>query len=326
MVKLRRGFTLVELLVVIAIIGILIALLLPAVQAAREAARRSQCTNNLKQIALAVHNYHDVYQAFPRYAYGVATSSGMSNYQSMSAHMKLLPYVEQMPLYTQLNMKASWAAAPNDSLRKTIVSTFICPSDLTPPPNTSELGSCNYPVSAGSCLAWSTSTQQNGVFQLGRDTRFASITDGTSNTIMLGENIVGDNDGNVYRVGEMVRGVSFSGFAFPTQAQLETYGQSCDAAKSNHFSNIGFWWIKPTLGQTVFNTVAPPNWKWPTCFICSGCGESDNPGVAPARSRHPGGANHALGDASVRFISDTVDFSVYQAAGSIDGGEAVKEF
>src|SRR6187200_2715856 len=110
----RRGFTLIELLVVIAIIGVLIALLLPAVQAAREAARRMQCTNNLKQMALAVHNYHDANQTFP-YAYQ----------QSISHHARLLPYMEQSPLYEQVNFSFSYSNAVNDIPRNTRINNFI---------------------------------------------------------------------------------------------------------------------------------------------------------------------------------------------------------
>lgn len=327
----RKGFTLVELLVVIAIIGILIALLLPAVQAAREAARRAQCTNNLKQLALGVHNYHDIFRAFARYAYPV---SGYSQWQSFSVHKRILPFIEQKPVYDKLKDSLPWYTSPDNDARKTKIAAFICPSDRGFS-NTSEPGNCNYPASAGACLGWPntgrlpiSSAAENGFFQLRRETRFADITDGASNTIMFGEQLTGDNDNNSYRVGDVVRAVSYTGsnYRFPTAAEIETYGQACESGKANHYSIAGAIWAAPTMWATVFNTVAPPNWKYPTCFICSDCSYGDAPGVIPARSLHPGGANHALGDGSVRFISDTVELSVYQAAGSIDGGEPSKEF
>ena len=158
----RRGFTLIELLVVIAIIAVLIALLLPAVQQAREAARRSQCKNNLKQLGLALHSYHDSSKQFPKVGYGlidnvstnnpVATANSYS-WQGRSAQTVMLPYLDQGALYKRLNPRAWWDSTlvvngeSNQSLRRTQIPGFLCPSDATFP--SVERGNCNYWISTG---------------------------------------------------------------------------------------------------------------------------------------------------------------------------------
>lgn len=331
----KSAFTLVELLVVIAIIGILIALLLPAVQAAREAARRSSCTNNLKQVALAMHNYHDVYKCFPRFAYQTVDPANPPNLKShwrgYSIHAMLLPYIEQSNLYTivdQVGIKAArdWydGNATLTAARRTKIATFRCPSD-TDFPGSSETGNCNYVFSFGSHFDWG-SGAQNGWVMRGRETSFSDMRDGASNTIMAAEIRIGDNNNAVYRPGDVVRAQPFSGSSrlFPTQADMDAYGQQCLGGISNHHSHSGRDWIAPMPTQTVFNTVAPPNWRFPTCQECSGCGWMDSNGAFPARSWHPGGVLHALGDGSVRFVSETINFQTYQYLGGRDEGQAVQ--
>ncbi len=320
----RPAFTLVELLVVIAIIGILVALLLPAVQAAREAARRMSCTNNLKQVALAFHAYHDTYQRFPRYTYpanGTTSPAGVSHYRGFSAHAMILPYLEQKTVYDQINWFEHWTHSVNTLARRTRIDAFICPSDVSW--RGVDRGNCNYPVSAGSNLAWDVaSANRNGAFSRDSETSMASFLDGTSNSILLGEHLMGDDDNTRYTDGDIVRGVSWSGATiFPSVAELNAFGQACKSAMNNHHSHAGREWIAPLMWTTVFNTVAPPNHQWPSCQTCSGCGWGDSQGVFPARSRHPGGAMHAMADGSVRMITETIDVPVYQAAGSINGGE-----
>lgn len=331
------GFTLVELLVVIAIIGILIALLLPAVQAAREAARRSQCTNNLKQIGLALHNYHDIYKTFPRFGYPPAVSTSLWN--GYSVHTRILPFIEQDPLWEQIKTASQNFALSGHTINSTHqrarISAYVCPSDQ-PYPDANWTGNCNYPVSAGPNVVWSIgansterAARQNGVFRQERETDMAAIQDGTSNTIMVGEHLTGDGDNGAYRKEtDVKRGVAWSGTNQSTsqgpitQAEIDTYGVACDASTS-HTSTAGQSWVRPVNFYTVFNTLTPPNWRYPTCMACSGCSAGDSQGIFPARSRHPGGANHTLADASVRFISETVDLQLYQGLGSRNGKESV---
>lgn len=350
----RRAFTLVELLVVIAIIGILVALLLPAVQAAREAARRMQCSNNLKQLGLAYHNYVDTHKKLPSAANGVygpggtagpagqnaGPGLGSQNWAGWSCHTLILPFIEQQPIYNQIrftNAYYSSLAVPvrPDSLAQTRIQGFMCPSDKAYP-NQTWRGSVNYGVCLGSNLGYSGTgfnlQTNNGIFRRQVETAFAEVEDGLSNTIMLGEWVVGDVDQTKYRQGgDMVRGIAFPNlpaeFENPTRATLEAYGASCLAASTSAASvtsNAGQSWAAPGMYDSAFNTVAPPNWKWPTCHICGGCGKGDGGGVFPARSKHPGGAMHAMGDASVRFVADTVDLTVYQGAGTRAGKESVQ--
>jgi prepilin-type N-terminal cleavage/methylation domain-containing protein len=172
----RSGFTLVELLVVIAIIGILIALLLPAVQAAREAARRSQCTNQLKQLALAFHNYHDKAKTFPRTMYDfvgdAVTCKGADTcgcrqgpagcIWGQAAYLQILPYIEQMSIYSQYKWSCSWKAEGTNwpLVNNAKLATFRCPSDRF----NQDIAQSNYGVSAGASLGWTRPSEDNGMF------------------------------------------------------------------------------------------------------------------------------------------------------------------
>ncbi|MEN6493080.1 MAG: DUF1559 domain-containing protein [Thermoguttaceae bacterium] len=338
MMRRNRGFTLVELLVVIAIIGILIALLLPAVQAAREAARRSQCTNNLKQIGLAMHNYEDTFKCFPRYYYPVLPDAGWYGH---SGFTMILPYVEQGPIYKQVDWKSYYYAGSNSTLRKAKIAAFLCPSDKEYP---SDEAGCNYGVCAGSSITFyfyntTSLADANGMFRrtcyydhsFRAEVRFADITDGSSNTIMASEHLKGDNSQSSVSDSDIRATGGLSGtLRFPTQADLEGFAATCEATDPTSMASLsqcGRDWAGPYPGETVFNTVAPPNWKHPTCSSGNGFGLcADRNGIYPARSRHPGGVVTAMGDASVRFISDTIDLRNYQNLGSRDDGQVVKEF
>jgi prepilin-type N-terminal cleavage/methylation domain-containing protein len=338
----RRAFTLIELLVVIAIIAILIALLLPAVQQAREAARRTQCRNNLKQIGLAMHNYHDTHSALPQLAHGtqgngtvgVAAYPGFgSEWGGHSVHTMFLPYIDQAPLYNQINLNWVWYSAdngnPNRNLMRTRVPAFMCPSDS--PPASSNDGFNNYGASTGPNLGWEADLNRVvGFFHRRKSVRIRDVIDGTSNTIAFGEMTTGDNNGGVFVLerGDYVKPVAHAGVldrVKPTRAQLETYGNSCvAAAPSGHVSDRGLQWGSPMMSGTGINTIVTPNWLYPNCHECSGCGSGDALGVWAARSRHIGGAHHLFGDGSVRFVSENIDFDLYQGLGSTNGNETVE--
>jgi prepilin-type N-terminal cleavage/methylation domain-containing protein/prepilin-type processing-associated H-X9-DG protein len=342
----RRGFTLVELLVVIAIIGVLVALLLPAVQAAREAARRTQCNNQLKQLAIGFHNYHDTHLTFPRYITHMnyqGTNTGL--WEGFSAHTMVLPFIEQGPLYDQIESlkrtatnidQLKWHNAYYQTVRRTRIKTYMCPSDTSR--SGADTGNSSYALCEGCSTGWTNNNaSNNGIF--GREDKFernmSAILDGTSNTILASEHLMGDHDNGKYTPGDVIRAQPWPGAQsyYPSgiplvlydAAAVLQYGQQCaqTSALTNQHSHGGRDWMAGQPAQTVFNTLAPPNWKYPTCQPCVGCGWMDSAGVFPARSRHPGGANHAMGDGSVRFITDNVDQAMYCFMGNREDGQVI---
>lgn len=330
----RRGFTLVELLVVIAIIGILVALLLPAVQSAREAARRMQCSNHMKQFGLAAHNYHDVFKTFPRYSYFSfrEDTAAWRIWQGYSVHTMLLPYMEQTNIYERVDWRLYWYQHPY-SVRGAKIATLVCPSSRAAPASTSIWSGgpgSNYAVSAGPTLEWVASKRQGpGCFSPQIETKIADLSDGTSNTIMAAEVMTGDGDGGRYRPGEPVRNAQYGEsrpwrWPFLGQDKIVTWGIKCESNKGHHLSSNGWGWFGANYTQTVMNTVVPPNWRYPTCIATGPPGyASDRDGLYPARSEHPQGAMHAFADGSVHFISDNTNYDMYQALGTRDGGESV---
>jgi prepilin-type N-terminal cleavage/methylation domain-containing protein len=318
-----QGFTLVELLVVIAIIGVLVALLLPAVQAAREAARRSSCTNNLKQIALAMHNYHDTHKKFPAYQYHV---SNVNAWQGHSAFTMILPYIEQGNVYDMVNFTLAWdnGAQP----RQQRIDTFLCPTDgVYPDP---AWGGNNYMGCGGGRVNFydtGNPIDASGIFVRRRESTFADIRDGSSNVVMLSEILKGDATGSILtRNRDFTNNLTIPTERFPSDAEVEAAGVACDTnATTWHQSNAGMSWAGSFPGYVAFNTVGPPNWNHITC--CSGgtfgyaC---DRNGIVPPRSYHPGGVVAAMGDASVRFISDTINLRTWQYVGARADGNTVQ--
>lgn len=332
----RTGFTLVELLVVIAIIGILVGLLLPAVQAAREAARRMQCSNNMKQIGLAMHNYHDTHKVFPNFA----TRNGQNDYwRGYSAFTMILPYIEQGPLYNTVQTQTRsffehWDSGPHNALRGASIPAYLCPSAKRWP--TSGTGwsngpGCNYGVSFGASIDWDNFKNQNGMFRGQTDTtakcstRMADITDGTSNTLLASEHLSGDDNASFIMNGQTSEpriGGAFPNntLQYPSQAELDTFGAAC-AATTAHNSQNGNQWMSPEPTQTALNTVAPPNWKFPNCQTSGSGFASDRDGVYTPRSQHTGGVQATAGDGSVRFVSDSIDLKAWQYFGGRDDGQ-----
>jgi prepilin-type N-terminal cleavage/methylation domain-containing protein/prepilin-type processing-associated H-X9-DG protein len=314
-----HGFTLVELLVVIAIIGILIALLLPAVQAARESARRTQCVSNLKQLALAMHGHVDSKGYFPHSHYNYIDSTGVSTgpYNGKNDRRcwfhDMLPYIEQTNLY---NPFSSFMDSNGSALgfvdMQTIVPTFVCPSDPVSPkletfwggfgtPNQGFSG--NLIVCAGSSYfnhgplspGYLNSANLNGIFFAHSKVTFADITDGTTNTALASELVLTPDIGS-----HDIRGRYYN----------------------------------PAHGGVIFSTLYPPNtsvadhfnWCSNNPIPAAPCINSRDDMFVSARSYHPGGVNLGLADGSVRFITNFIDPLLYKALGSRDGGESIGDF
>ena len=281
----RSAFTLVELLVVIAIIGVLVALLLPAVQAAREAARRMSCRNNIKQIVLALHNYHDSFRSLPT---GAAPSSRFpTDPSTWSWHSLLLPRIDQGPLHDLLrpNTPQSLLEALSDPAKVAAlqqpISSFRCPSDSGPDLNANrhlDLGGLDLPVATTNylgCAGVDTSSPTDGLFYFNSNHRFRDILDGLSNTFAVGERSTLAIKGNVLPAAGVWAGAA----SFP-----------CNTALPNDCVT-GFYASVSMELQT-------------------GVGLGSVGGTAPSwgyTSQHPGGALFGLADGSVRFVSETID-------------------
>lgn len=337
----RGGFTLVELLVVIAIIGILVGLLLPAVQAAREAARRMQCTNNLKQWALGVHNYESTYKSIPIGRLDPAVGGYRWSFQA-----SVLPHIEQANLFATIDFRN-----PNSINDPQVTNVSfplnLCPSDsdrminTADPQNDVGKGRTNYRACGGSETGWILSgnvlniaaspERNNGLFVTNKAVKFAEVTDGLSNTAMLSEAVLGDGD----QTRRSIPGDYFQinyGPADPTPPDRDTLYRECLAlqptASTLQWSYAGRYWYVGNYAVSRYNHVMPPNGK--SCAT-SGAGalnvRMNYKGTATtASSRHAGGVNVASADGSVRFVADSVDINTWWAFGSRNGSELLGEF
>jgi prepilin-type N-terminal cleavage/methylation domain-containing protein/prepilin-type processing-associated H-X9-DG protein len=330
----RTGFTLVELLVVIAIIGILVALLLPAVQAAREAARRMSCSNNMKQLGLAMHNYHDTFKMFPRNYIPV----GANAWEALSASYSILPYIEQQPLYDQAQPNLKNWGWMYGNLMNTDLPAYKCPSALSAAlrgthPQGWDGPSVHYAWSTGSSVetVWA-GDRFNGMMAYSTHRNMASVTDGLSNTVMAGEILSGS--GLTGGAGRYPYDIFYVGNGpinavvnkdFPTQAELDTIGSAAKNSPIGFKSNNGTMWAWYAAGHSTLTTAAPPNWSWPSAGgdCCPGGAHDWGLGILPPRSLHPGGVNIALGDGSVRLVTETIDLLTFQRLGNRSDGQPV---
>jgi prepilin-type N-terminal cleavage/methylation domain-containing protein/prepilin-type processing-associated H-X9-DG protein len=344
----RRGFTLIELLVVIAIIAVLIALLLPAVQAAREAARRAQCTNNLKQLGLALHNYHSSVGSFPMASATAYSDPGVqTSWGTWSAQSFMLPYLEQTPLYNSINFDwTNWydVGAPiNATAWNMNVAAFFCPSDglAGQHNNNNYFGSIgtttDFPNGGTGGVGAST-----GIFAHLKTYSIANVTDGTSNTIAFSEGLVGSLPPGLWVRWRDDLSTAAGQSTWVLDANTNVAGvladlQTCSSwwtQKTNfpdinmgNFQSHGFRWGVGDPGDSLFQTLVPPNsltYPWADCRMdCgAGCGAVFT-GYHNATSNHPGGVNVTFSDGSVRFVKSSIAMMTWWALGTKDSGEVL---
>ena len=342
----RSAFTLVELLVVIAIMGTLVSLLLPAVQKVREAANRMQCSNNLKQMGLALHNYHDANGHFP-FAKGPdyrQSRPGSPVYARWSMHSQILPFMEQGNIYNAIdftwppetpgmgspviNFMPAWQnpGRVNAQQSRMYVKNFICPSDPAPIPDdwpgqnnyyaNIQTWLCDLSDQEGSTIA--PKETANGPFFYLSKTKFADITDGTSHTAFLSEKMRGQGLPNPRT--DM--------FSMPNTTTLDQTCAACTGLNPDTAvpltSKQGYSWVMGEMCCTSYNHAMTPNTR-----TCAGVGFPGNMAnmvmVVPPSSYHLGGVNVAMGDGSVHFIVDQISLPVWRALGTRNQGELISD-
>ncbi len=308
----RTGFTLVELLVVIAIIGVLMGLLLPAVQMAREAARRGQCANNIRQLNLALLNYESAKQRFP---------FGRDNL-GFSTHSKLLPYMELGNVYDTIDFTVAYSHANNTAARALPIGNLNCPTDpqsLMPP----GFAGTNYRFNQGSGILWGRATTDssdpnfgqpdpNGIFFLNSNLRMAEILDGSSNTASISEHGKGDHS-------NAISSATDTFWPQTNPADADAALADCRAIDTTNLtyqrtSDVGAPWLRGYHSTSIYFHVDVPNSR--SCMF--------PPGriATVAQSFHPAGVNVGRCDGSVAFVADDVELAAWRSMGSRNGGEA----
>ena len=319
--RLKAAFTLVELLVVIAVIGVLLALLLPAVQEAREAARRTTCANNLKQIGLALQNHHATHDRLP-------PGRGAPLPAIFSAHAYLMPYLEEGSVFQAIDFKSApttFSVGPttvydgtvNLPAAESVASSLVCPSDpvrgrvpgLT-------FGGTSYVASAGSgTVAYGSLTNADGVFFLGSKIRWADVTDGTSHTAAFSERLLGNGQAAAASPPSPI-----SLYMLELSGGSDTSDAACASLSSGSwYAERGAKWITGNYGNTLYNHYYTPNAEQWDCMNMQ-----QQKARTAARSNHRGVVGLLLCDGSARFVANEVSPTVWLALGTRAGGEAAR--
>jgi len=342
--RVRSGFTLIELLVVIAIIAVLIALLLPAVQSAREAARRLQCTNNLKQIGLALHNYHSALGAFPpagivapltNYWVCCATGAGLPTWPAhyrYSTLVQLMPYMEQGVTSNAMNFSVPLYNVDGDDMPQNTtayrvqVSAFLCPSDVRDRVLPNQMPS-SYCANSGDGLPGGFGLpgsygKPNGPLYLNSTTSMAGLVDGSSNTSIMGESIIAANSSvpptpSAPNPQEFTVDVQAHTSSFADQFTYDPLSAAECAASTKYRSDRQTNWLEGDYRHGLYNHYLAPNSSTYDCL------RGPLHGWRTSRSRHPGGVNNLFADGSVKFIKSSISLPTWRALGTAAGGEVV---
>ena len=343
----RTAFTLVELLVVIAIIGILIGMLLPAVQMVREAARRAKCANNLKQISLAALNFESAHQVFPTGSVAKpfpGKPGHPHNFYRWSTLAHLTPYLEQVNLYDLIDLSVPLFGEPggfelsveNRQAAATFVPGFLCPSDIATPVSSGygveDLGPTNYAACAGSGAGGGTpfgDEGADGVFYVNSELPVSALYDGTSHTAFFSESTLGTGDESTTNV-ELLETQPQTVYRYTFSSPLTDAG-AATATAINIANRRGFMWINGEYRCTLYNHYYTPNSEQVDFIGVKLVAPTPEKryaayGWRAARSNHQGGVNLAMADGSARFVTDSIERATWRALATIDGGEVVETF
>jgi prepilin-type N-terminal cleavage/methylation domain-containing protein/prepilin-type processing-associated H-X9-DG protein len=320
----RSGTTMIEVLVALSIIGLLIAILVPAVQSAREASRRGQCQSRLKEMALALNSFEATRTEFPSALALLPQEGPPTSDRFYAPHAFLLPYLDQTPLFSRLDLQGRQLFVGDPSLlgalKNTMIDAFQCPSDLG-------ISGTNYRVCMGpGPYATASSLTPGGglgAFAAGKVLRPADFRDGMSNTIALCEKLKSPGTRGTYTP-EMFwySGVAdLVGFPFPAIDEVVSICDSLNGQPADFFPFAGRSWLLAAYEYTWYNHSVTPNGTAPDCSIESRSATSTSGGVFKASSHHSGGVNCAFMDGHIRFISNSVDLRVWRGLATRAGGE-----
>ncbi len=333
----RDAFTLIELLVVIAIIGILVGLLLPAVQAAREAARRLSCSNNLKQVNLATQLHESAFKRLPQTAGISRRPDGTIRTEYIGPHARILPFIEQDNLYNGIDLNVLYGDHLNKQTVGVVINVFLCPSEIRREPLDHQdfgvVGGINYAFSMGDWYVWGgpeSTVQTRSAFGVNLARRWGEFTDGLSNTLLFSEV---KNYTIMMRDCGPLAGANDPTNIPPPDADPLVVAPSYNGGGCNIYTTSHTQWPEMTVGHNGFTTAWPPNkrtpggpnFQFPDVDILSRRERLGGPtfGAITSRSYHSDGVNTSNADGSVHFISDNIDGRIWRAKGTIAGGEVI---